>query len=79
MKRNEKRSVHDVQEDNYSDATNRLGPSSHEFAQSPETWSDQPSDLEIIDLDDERWDAFLADDDELDRDLEPGDFWPDGE
>lgn len=32
-----------------------------------------------LDLDDPHWDAFLADDDELDPQPAPGDFWPEGE
>lgn len=36
---------------------------------------DDPSELDEIDLDDQRWEAFLADEDE--RDPQPGhdDFW----
>jgi hypothetical protein len=41
----------------------------------------EPSDLEELDFpdfdDDARWDAFIADDDERDPQLEPGDFWID--
>ena len=36
---------------------------------------DETSDLEEIDPDDPRWDAFIADDDERDPQPEYGDFW----
>lgn len=39
---------------------------------------DDPSELDEIDLDDERWEAFLADEDELDPQPDHGDFWRDG-
>ncbi len=45
-------------------------------------WFDPDDDLddlnepEELDLDDPHWDAFLADDDELDPEPAPGDFWP---
>jgi hypothetical protein len=37
---------------------------------------EEPSELDEIDLNDERWEAFLADDDERDPQPQPGDFWP---
>lgn len=37
---------------------------------------DDSSDLDDIDPDDERWDAFIADDDERDPQPNYGDFWP---
>ena len=40
----------------------------------------EPSDLEELDwpdTDDDRWDAFIPDDDERDPMPEPGDFWID--
>lgn len=40
---------------------------------------DDPSELDEIDLDDERWEAFLADEDELNPQPDHGDFWQDGE
>jgi hypothetical protein len=46
-----------------------------EAAQLPSVESEEPSDLEDIDPDDDRWDAFLADEDELDPIPELGDFW----
>jgi len=39
---------------------------------------DEPSELDEIDLDDERWEAFLADDDELDPLPDRGDFTEEG-
>ena len=39
---------------------------------------DDPSELDEIDLDDQRWEAFLADEDELDPQPDHGDFWKDG-
>lgn len=39
--------------------------------------ADEPSDLDEIDPDDERWDAFIADDDERDPQPGYGDFWLD--
>jgi hypothetical protein len=39
--------------------------------------NDEIDELNEIDPDDPYWDAFLADDDELDPQPEPGDFWPD--
>ena len=37
--------------------------------------TDESSDLDEIDPDDERWDAFIADDDERDPQPDYGDFW----
>jgi len=37
---------------------------------------DEASDLDEIDPDDQRWNAFIADDDERDPQPEYGDFWP---
>jgi hypothetical protein len=37
---------------------------------------DESTDLDDIDPDDERWDAFIADDDERDPQPDHGDFWP---
>jgi hypothetical protein len=37
---------------------------------------DESSDLDEIDPDDERWDAFIVDDDERDPQPDYGDFWP---
>jgi hypothetical protein len=37
---------------------------------------DEASELDEIDPDDARWDAFIADDDERDPQPEYGDFWP---
>ena len=80
MKPNAPRSVHEVHENDQFDATNRPVPTAEdEFAPSPEPEPDDPSDLDMIDLDDERWETFLADDDELDPTPEPGDFWPDSD
>jgi hypothetical protein len=45
---------------------------------SPQEDLDEASDLDEFDpenRDDERWDAFIADDDELDPLPDPGDFW----
>jgi hypothetical protein len=42
----------------------------------PSDEPEDPSELEEIDPDDECWDAFIADEDELDPDPEHGDFWP---
>jgi hypothetical protein len=39
---------------------------------------EEPSDLDEIEPDDDRWDAFIADDDERDPQPEYGDFWPQG-
>lgn len=36
---------------------------------------DDASELDEIDLSDERWEAFLADDDELDPEPDPDDFY----
>ncbi|HEX4413418.1 MAG TPA: hypothetical protein VH107_07290 [Lacipirellulaceae bacterium] len=36
----------------------------------------EDSELDEIDPDDPRWDAFIADDDERDPQPEHGDFWP---
>jgi hypothetical protein len=47
-----------------------------EAAQLPAVESDEPSDVDDIDPDDDRWDAFLVDEDELDPMPELGDFWP---
>lgn len=35
-----------------------------------------PSIKQLESLEDDPWDVFLADDDELDPEPEPGDFWP---
>jgi hypothetical protein len=37
---------------------------------------DDADDVDDIDPDDDHWDAFLADEDELDPEPELGDFWP---
>jgi hypothetical protein len=37
---------------------------------------DDSSELDEIDPDDPRWDAFIADDDERDPQPDYGDFWP---
>jgi hypothetical protein len=42
----------------------------------PNDEPDDSSELDKIDPDDPRWDAFIADDDERDPQPEPGDFWP---
>jgi hypothetical protein len=42
----------------------------------PDDDSDDLNEPEELDLDDPHWDAFLADDDELDPQPAPGDFWP---
>jgi hypothetical protein len=38
----------------------------------------EDSELDEIDPDDPRWDAFIADDDERDPQPDYGDFWPAG-
>jgi hypothetical protein len=38
--------------------------------------TDDLDDFLEIDLDDERWETFLADEDERDPQPEHGDFWP---
>ena len=48
-----------------------------EAAQLRSVETEEPSDLDNIDPDDDHWDAFLADEDELDPSPEFGDFWPD--
>lgn len=42
----------------------------------PHDEPDESSDLDEIDPDDERWDVFIADDDERDPQPDYGDFWP---
>ena len=42
----------------------------------PDDEFDDVDDSDELDLDDPHWDAFLADDDELDPEPAPGDFWP---
>lgn len=50
----------------------------------PEWWDEtslddedanEPDEIDLLDDDDARWDAFLADDDELDPLPDHGDFW----
>jgi hypothetical protein len=50
--------------------TNNLGGTNDDERSEVEDDSDE------IDPDDAHWDAFLADEDELDPQPEPGDFWP---
>jgi hypothetical protein len=47
------------------------------FSSSSYEEPDDFSDLDEIDPDDERWEAFLADIDESDPQPEHGDFWTD--
>ena len=42
----------------------------------PEDDCDDVGEFDELDPDDPHWDAFLADDDELDPQPAPGDFWP---
>lgn len=46
-----------------------------EAVQRPSIETEDASDFDDIDPDDDRWDAFLVDEDELDPVPEFGDFW----
>jgi len=69
--------TYDLREDDQSEATIRPDDTRRDDFQTSHDDPDELSDTDVIDLDDERWEAFLADEDELDPDPEPGDFWPD--
>jgi hypothetical protein len=65
MKRNHPSSLQNPQEGDHPAEGENL----------PSLDPEEPSDLDDIDPDDDRWDAFLADEDELDPTPAPGDFW----
>jgi hypothetical protein len=78
MKRNPQSSLRHLRECDQTGTKNRHNqPADEELL--PSLDPDEPTDLDEIDPDDERWDAFLADDDELDPTPEPGDFWPEND